>query len=75
VHLDVDVLDRREFPAVDYPNDNGVTLDELAELLPPLTQSSAMIGFSLACYNPAKDPGKSGARVLTELLGRALTAV
>jgi arginase len=74
VHLDVDVLDRREFPAVDYPNDNGVTLDELAALLQPLTQSPGMIGFSVACYNPAKDPG-NGARVLTELLGRALSPV
>ena len=74
VHLDVDVLDRREFSAVDYPNDDGVTLSELAALLTPLTHSAGMIGFSLACYNPAKDPG-DGARILTDLLGRALSAV
>ena len=70
VHLDVDVLDKREFAAADYPNDNGVTRDELAALLPPLIRSPGMVGFSLACYNPAKDPG-DGARVLTQLLGSA----
>lgn len=70
VHLDVDVLDKREFPATDYPNDNGVTRDELAALLPPLIRSPGMIGFSLACYNPAKDPG-DGASLLTELLASA----
>jgi len=70
VHLDVDVLDKREFPAVDYPNEHGLTRGELAALLPPLVRSPGMIGFSLACYNPAKDPG-GGARLLTELLGAA----
>jgi arginase len=73
VHLDVDVLDKREFAAADYPNQNGLTRDELAALLPPLVRSPGMIGFSLACYNPAKDPG-GGARVLTQLLGAAFAS-
>lgn len=71
VHLDADVLDKREFPAVDYPNPSGLTRGELAALLPPLVRSPGMIGFSLACYNPAKDPGGAGARLLTDLLGAA----
>jgi arginase len=73
VHLDVDVLDNREFPAVDYPNENGLTLGELAALLPPLIRSGGMAGFSLACYNPGKDPGGC-ARALTDLLGGAFAA-
>jgi len=74
VHLDVDVLDKREFAAADYPNENGLTRDELAALLPPLVRSPGMIGFSLACYNPAKDAG-GGARLLTQLLGTAFASV
>jgi arginase len=74
VHLDVDVLDKREFPAADYPNDNGLTRAELAALLPPLVRSPGMIGFSLACYNPAKDPG-GGARMLTQLLAAAFASL
>jgi arginase len=73
VHLGVDVLDNREFPAVNYPNENGLTLDELAALLLPLIRSGAMAGFSLACYNPGKDPGGC-ALTLTDLLGGAFTA-
>jgi arginase len=70
VHVDVDVLDRREFHATDYPNDNGLTAAELARLLSPLIRSPGMIGFSLACYNPDKDLD-GGAHLLTELLSTA----
>jgi len=73
VHLDVDVLDKREFPATDYPNENGLTVAELTSLLSPLTRSPGLIGFSLACYNPDKDPG-GGAPLLTALLRAAFGA-
>jgi arginase len=70
VHVDVDVLDRREFQATDYPNDNGLTAVELVSLLSPLMRSPGLTGFSLACYNPDKDLD-GGARLLTELLSTA----
>jgi arginase family enzyme len=42
VHLDVDVLDQREFPATNYPNPDGLTLTELTGLLTaaPLARSA-----------------------------------
>ena len=61
VHLDVDVLDQREFSATDYPNSSGLSLDDAAALLRPLTMSPGMIGFSLGCYNPDLDPDGDGA--------------
>jgi len=73
VHLDVDVLDSREFLATDYPNDSGLTAAELVSLLAPLTSSPGMIGFSLACYNPDRDLD-GGAELLTELLSTAFSA-
>jgi len=72
VHLDVDVLDQREFPATDYPKTGGLSLDEAAALLRPLTGSPGMVGFSVGCYNPDMDPDGDCARALVGLLGKAL---
>jgi arginase len=68
VHVDVDVLDESVFPATDYLMPNGLDLGQLAEVLRPIVQHPAMIGFSLGCYNPSKDPdGEYGER-LADLL-------
>lgn len=72
VHLDVDVLDERDFPATDYLMPGGLTLAELITLLMPLTRSAGIAGFSLAGYNPEKDPGNHSARALIGLLGAVL---
>jgi arginase len=74
VHFDVDVLDQREFPATDYPNASGLSLAEAGALLRPLTLSAGMIGFSVGCYNPQRDPGGDCARSLTDLLGSLFAA-
>ncbi len=68
LHLDVDVLDEAAFPATDYLQPDGLGWDELATLLGPLSASAALVGASLACYNPDKDPGlKYGRRLVTAL--------
>ena len=67
VHLDVDVLDEQAFPATDYLMPGGLSRDELTSLMRPLLASPALAGLSLACYNPAKDPGGAGARYLVGL--------
>ena len=67
VHLDVDVLDELAFPATDYLMPGGLSRDEVTGLLGPLLASPALAGLSLACYNPAKDAGGSGARYLVGL--------
>lgn len=73
VHFDVDVLDKREFPATDYPNQTGLSLAEAHDLLLPLTRSAGMVGFSVACFNPQRDPDGDCARSLTTLLGSLLS--
>jgi arginase len=72
VHLDVDVLDQREFSATDYPKAGGLSLDDAAALLCPLTGSSGMVGFSVGCYSPDMDPDGDCARSLSGLLGKVL---
>ena len=74
VHLDVDVLDERAFPATDYLMPGGLSLAELGELIGPLLAAPALAGVSLACYNPQKDSGGRGARDLVTLLRDAFRA-
>lgn len=69
LHLDVDVLDRRVFPATDYAMTGGLDWDEARAVLTPLLASPSLIGASLACYNPEKDPGQACGRALVDLLG------
>jgi arginase len=68
LHLDVDVLDELVFPATDYLQPDGLGWDDLAVLLAALAASEALVGASLACYNPDKDPDLSCGRRLVATL-------
>jgi arginase len=73
--LDVDVLGEDEFPATDYLMPGGLSLDQLRDLLAPIGQDRRLVGASVACYNPTKDPtGEHGAALvdlLVDVLGGA----
>jgi arginase len=71
LHLDVDVLDEVVFPATDYLQPGGLDWDELAAVLAPLAASEELVGASLACYNPEKDPRLECGRRLVEALSSA----
>jgi len=72
--LDLDVVDQNDFPATDYLMPGGISMDDLHDLLLPLGRDDAIIGASVACYNPTKDPGGVlGGRLvdlLVDVLGR-----
>lgn len=68
VHLDVDVLDEVAFPATDYLLSGGLSIDELHAMLRGVFSSGQVIGFSLGCYNPEKDPAQESGRQLVEVL-------
>ena len=68
MHLDVDVLDERAFPATDSLMPGGIDLPLLADVLRPLGRSARCIGFSVGCYNPSKDPTGRYGQALTDLL-------
>lgn len=68
LHFDVDVLDQDVFPATDYLMPGGMTWDELREVIAPLLASPALIGASLACYNPEKDPDRACGHALVDAL-------
>lgn len=56
VHIDVDVVDPREVPAVVLPVDGGPGLDDLRELLASMAQVSDVRGVEVCGYDPRKDP-------------------
>jgi arginase len=73
LHLDVDVLDQEVFPATDYLMPGGLDWRELVDVLRPLATSPTLIGASVACYNPEKDPGGEYGRALVEAWRAALS--
>lgn len=74
LHLDVDVLDQAIFPATDYLMPGGLDFDQLRSVLVQISDDPAMIGLSLACYNPAKDPDQRCGESLVALLVDVLDA-
>lgn len=70
--LDVDVLDEAVMPATDYLMPGGLDWDELTELLRPLGAAKKLVGASVACVNPEKDPDGSLVRRTAELLAAVL---
>jgi arginase len=72
LHFDVDALDRDAFPATDYLLAGGLEWPAAEAFLSPLLRSPALIGASLACYNPEKDPDRAcGAALVAALAGAA----
>lgn len=73
LHLDVDVLDMDVFPATDYLDPGGMMWEELRDALAPIGRADGLLGISLGCFNPEKDPdGSCGARLvdlLVDVLG------
>jgi arginase len=72
LHLDVDILDEEEFPATDYLSPDGLLWPELIRLMTPLARSAALIGASIGCYNPEKDPRRADGAALVAGLRKAL---
>jgi arginase len=70
--LDVDVLDEAVMPATDYLMPGGLDWDELTELLRPLGAAKKLVGVSVACVNPEKDPDGALVRRTAELLAAVL---
>jgi arginase len=70
-------LDQDVFPATDYLMPGGATWDQLHAVMRPLATSPALVGISVGCYNPEKDPDGACGRALVstwrDLLGPSAT--
>ncbi len=74
LHVDLDVLDERVFPATDYLLPDGLDWDQLVQLLCPIALDERLVGWSIACYNPEKDPDGSNGRAIVAAIERVFDA-
>ena len=72
IHLDVDVLDDRLMPAVDYRMPGGLGWEELEVILGAALKSGRAVGLDVTIMNPRLDPDRSLTRELREFLSRVL---
>lgn len=73
LHFDVDVLDEKVFPATDYPMPGGLGWGEAEAILTPLLASPQLVGASLGCYNPEKDPDLACGRALVNAVRQSFS--
>jgi arginase len=71
LHLDLDVLDAEELPAVTYAQPQGLSWDELVELAGRLLAAPNLVGVSLADFDPDRDPDGRYARRVVDALQAA----
>jgi arginase len=72
LHLDLDALDQTALPAVTYPQPGGLNWDAFVMLARPLLASEALVGVSIADFNPSLDEDGAHARRVVDALARAL---
>ena len=72
LHLDLDVI--AGFTATNYPNSDGLSLEEVREALLVFAQQKELAALEVTAYNPAKDPDGSGAKLIVDLLAEVLGA-
>lgn len=70
LHFDVDALDPRLMP-VNFPEPDGLTLEETREFLSLWLASGKVIGMSVACYHPKLDVDGSAGHRLASLIASA----
>lgn len=72
LHLDLDALDESDLPAVSYPQPHGLDWNAFVDLARPLLASDALVGLSIADFNPAEDGDGLHARRVVDAIRRAL---
>jgi arginase len=73
IHVDLDVLATRWMPAVDSPEDGGMTPEELSALLKIATSSNRCVGMEVTIYDPTLDPAGKGADLIVNLLAEVFS--
>lgn len=73
LHLDLDVVDPRDLPAVTYPEPDGPRWADLVALVTPLARADRLLGMSVTDLNPDEDPDGRHTRRVVEVLAQMLT--
>jgi arginase len=72
LHLDLDALDEAALPAVSYPQPRGLDWHSFVALARPPLASDALVGASVADFNPDLDEDGAHARRIVDALASAL---
>jgi arginase len=72
LHLDGDVLDPSVAPNTDFPAPGGWSAERLGVELDALASTRRLVGISVCCGNPRRDPEGRGARALSGALAPLL---
>lgn len=67
VHVDGDVVDPHDMPAMNYPAPGGPSLEEVREAMVTLEGTGRVVAFSVSSWNPAL-PGADVAAAATQRL-------
>jgi arginase len=74
VHIDGDVLDPEDSPGVDFPAPGGWRLPRLVDETAALAATGRVVGVSLCCGNPRRDPDGRSFAAYARALGPLLAA-
>ena len=69
LHVDLDGLSTADLPAVDYPQDGGLSWFDLADFTGAALSIGGGVGATITIYNPDLDPERRHARMIVELIG------
>lgn len=72
IHVDLDVVDSAEMPAVDCPEPEGPSFSVITRLLGRLLASPKCVGIEVTIYDPDLDPSGACAGRIVACLTRAL---
>ncbi len=73
LHLDIDVITREEFPAVNVPGSGGLGFDDVRTSFIEFVKHKNLLGLDVAQYNPDRDSDGRAAKKLVDLLAEALS--
>jgi arginase len=70
LHIDVDVLDQSDMPAVDSPGSPGIAIDDLALIGSTLVGFEQCVGMTLTVFDPDLDVDDQYAQAIVSLISR-----
>ncbi|MFW9855317.1 MAG: arginase family protein [Candidatus Thorarchaeota archaeon] len=68
LHIDIDVIDPTEVPGVDYRTPNGLSSNDVHQIIQILNNRFSISAAALTAYNPEKDIGEATVTVGKQLI-------
>ena len=73
LHVDIDVVDPSEIPAVSFPVPGGPSTRALCDVLSAVSAIASVRGITLCAYDPRKDVGSAVPRLVARMAAVALS--